>query len=44
MCKLHDQLQRGDHTIIIGEVVEARTDDSKMPLLYWKRGYRTVTT
>ena len=44
VCRLHDQLQRGDHTIIIGEVVEARTDDSKMPLLYWKRGYRTVTT
>jgi flavin reductase (DIM6/NTAB) family NADH-FMN oxidoreductase RutF len=43
VCRLHDQLERGDHTIVIGEVVQAVTDDTKTPLMYWKRAYRSLT-
>ena len=42
VCRLHELLPRGDHTIVIGEVVEASVDASRQPLLYWRRGYRSV--
>jgi flavin reductase (NADH) len=39
-CRLHHTLPQGDHTIIVGEVVEAVTREGPEPLLYWRRGYR----
>ncbi|MFT4624054.1 MAG: flavin reductase (DIM6/NTAB) family NADH-FMN oxidoreductase RutF [Myxococcota bacterium] len=42
VCRLHELLPRGDHTIVIGEVVEARHDPELEPLLYWKRSYRSI--
>ncbi len=36
-CRMHDRLPGGDHTILIGEVVTARTDDSRAPLLHYNR-------
>ncbi len=41
-CTLHALVPQGDHTIVIGEVVEAVSDPDKRPLLYWRRGYRSV--
>jgi flavin reductase (DIM6/NTAB) family NADH-FMN oxidoreductase RutF len=40
-CTLHDALPGGDHTIFVGEVVEARTRDGA-PLLYFRSGYREM--
>ncbi len=42
-CLVEQILETGDHTMIIGRVVEVKFDDSKSPLLYsrrkyWKRG------
>lgn len=40
-CRLHDALAGGDHTIFVGEVVEAETADRK-PLVYHRSGYRAL--
>ena len=40
-CRLHGQLPGGDHTIFIGEVVDAQTRDG-VPLLYFRSGYREM--
>jgi flavin reductase (DIM6/NTAB) family NADH-FMN oxidoreductase RutF len=40
-CSVYDQLPGGDHTIFIGEVVEARTTEG-FPLLYFRSGYREM--
>ena len=39
-CDLHDALVSGDHTIFVGEVVEAVSDPTRTPLIYCRRGYR----
>ncbi len=42
-CRLHDTILQGDHTIIVGEVTEARASGGEAPpLLYFRRGYRGV--
>lgn len=41
-CRVHSQLPGGDHTIFVGEVLEARTGDDGAPLLYWRSGYRKL--
>ena len=40
-CLLHSELPGGDHTIIVGAVVAARTFD-RTPLLYFGSQYRTM--
>jgi len=40
-CRLHDQLPGGDHTIFVGEVVDAQLADGA-PLVYYRSGYRTL--
>jgi flavin reductase (DIM6/NTAB) family NADH-FMN oxidoreductase RutF len=42
VCTLHAQIPEGDHTIVVGRVVEcyARTDGE--PLVYWRRAYRAI--
>src|SRR5581483_1884579 len=37
-CSLRDQLPGGDHSIFVGEVVEARPHEGT-PLLYYRSGY-----
>lgn len=40
-CRTHVQLPGGDHTIFVGEVVEA-TLGAGSPLLYFRRGYHEL--
>lgn len=44
VCSLHNSIEQGDHTIIIGEVVEAGSREDGEPLLYYRRAYRSVDT
>lgn len=39
-CDLHDAVVSGDHTIIVGRVIEAVSDGTREPLIYCRRGYR----
>jgi flavin reductase (NADH) len=41
-CALHDSLVQGDHTILVGRVEGVKTRPVE-PLLYYNRGYRTVS-
>ncbi len=41
-CELHSELAVGDHTILVGLVVEAVTHPDKSPLLYYRRAYRRL--
>jgi flavin reductase (DIM6/NTAB) family NADH-FMN oxidoreductase RutF len=41
-CELEEALQGGDHTIVIGRVVGATFNPEKLPLMYFRRGYRTL--
>ncbi|RMF11954.1 MAG: flavin reductase [Candidatus Dadabacteria bacterium] len=41
-CEVHELVEQGDHTILIGRVVEAGADDQRAPLIYYRRGYGTV--
>lgn len=40
-CRVHGQLPGGDHTIFVGEVVDAQTGDGA-PLVYYRSGYRDL--
>jgi flavin reductase (DIM6/NTAB) family NADH-FMN oxidoreductase RutF len=40
-CSLRDTLNGGDHTIFIGEVVDAEVREGA-PLLYYRRGYHEL--
>ena len=40
-CRVHAQLPGGDHTIFVGEVVDARTSDGD-PLVYYRSAYRDL--
>ena len=42
VCELHHLLPEGDHTVVIGRVVEAVSRPGHEPLLYFRRSYRTV--
>jgi flavin reductase (DIM6/NTAB) family NADH-FMN oxidoreductase RutF len=40
-CRVHDQLPGGDHSIFVGEVIEAGTSDGA-PLVYYGSGYHQL--
>ena len=40
-CRITDQLPGGDHTIFVGEVVDAQTSEGA-PLVYFRSGYREL--
>ena len=40
-CRVQEQLPGGDHTIFVGEVVDAQTADGA-PLVYYRSGYREL--
>jgi flavin reductase (DIM6/NTAB) family NADH-FMN oxidoreductase RutF len=42
-CQLHAQIPQGDHTLLIGMVDGVGGESGKKPLLYWSRGYRSVS-
>ena len=37
-CRMHDTVDGGDHTILIGEVLRARSNDAQ-PLLHFNRQF-----
>jgi flavin reductase (DIM6/NTAB) family NADH-FMN oxidoreductase RutF len=42
VCEKEIIYDGGDHSIIIGKVLSANTDESKSPLLYFNKGYHTI--
>lgn len=42
-CRVHDTLPGGDHTIFVGEVVDAQTRAEEPPLVYFRSGYRELS-
>ena len=40
-CRLTEKLEGGDHTIFVGEVVDAKTEEGE-PLIYYRSGYREI--
>ena len=40
-CRLHAVFDGGDHTIFVGEVIDASIDEGT-PLLYYRRGYHEL--
>ena len=40
-CRVHEQLPGGDHSIFVGEVVDAKTSDGA-PLVYFRSGYHQL--
>lgn len=42
-CRWHEAFGAGDHTIIIGQVVELDERAEAPPILYYNRDYRSVT-
>lgn len=40
VCDVHHAVEAGDHLVVIGRVIEAVSRPDKMPLLYFRRGYR----
>jgi len=41
-CKAWQVYEGGDHTILVGEVVSAKTFNSKRPLVYYSQQYTTT--
>ncbi|MFN0148792.1 MAG: flavin reductase family protein [Dehalococcoidia bacterium] len=41
-CELESLVPGGDHTIAIGRVVGAAFDPTRLPLIYYRRGYRKL--
>lgn len=41
-CELEIAVPGGDHTIMIGRVLGASSNPEKLPLLYFRRGYRQL--
>jgi flavin reductase ActVB len=41
-CREHTKVMAGDHTVLIGEVVEVETG-TKPPVVYFKRKFRSLT-
>jgi flavin reductase ActVB len=37
-CRVHERVEGGDHVILVGEVVQAASDDSE-PLLHYNRNF-----
>lgn len=42
-CRVTEQLPGGDHSIFVGEVVDAQVAGGQ-PLVYWRSAYRELTT
>ena len=42
-CELESAFPGGDHTIVVGKVVAATFNTEKLPLMYFRRAYRSLT-
>lgn len=42
VCSLHAMVAQGDHTIVIGRVVDSAVREHGEPLLYYNRGYHVL--
>ena len=42
VCEVHEAVAAGTHTLFIGRVLDAGTAGDATPLLYWRRGYRSI--
>lgn len=42
VCALHHQIPQGDHTIVVGRVIQAVAHPEREPLLYFQRGYHRL--
>lgn len=42
ICEVDEMLERGDHTLIIGRVVDASSTDAESALAYFRRQYHTI--
>jgi flavin reductase (DIM6/NTAB) family NADH-FMN oxidoreductase RutF len=40
-CRVTERLEGGDHTIFVGEVTDAQTEEGE-PLVYFRSGYREI--
>ena len=40
-CRVSKRFDAGDHRVLVGEAISARTHEGK-PLLYFRSGYRNV--
>ena len=43
-CKTFQTVEAGDHTILIGEVIDLQADTTKEPMLYHRRCFGSVPT
>lgn len=41
-CELEEAFPGGDHTIAVGKVVAAYFDPTRLPLMYFRRAYRSL--
>lgn len=42
-CEVHDAVEAGDHSIVIGRVIRLEERDTVPPILYYNRDYRSVS-
>lgn len=42
LCEVEEMLPRGDHTLVVGRVLEPESTDADKALAYFRRGYRTI--
>lgn len=42
VCEVDELLERGDHTLVIGRVVDASFTDAESALAYFRRQYHTI--
>jgi flavin reductase (DIM6/NTAB) family NADH-FMN oxidoreductase RutF len=42
-CRVHEQFAGGDHTIFVGEVLDAQTASDGAPLVYYRSAYREIS-
>lgn len=43
VCSNYKTYDGGDHTLFLGKVLKAHTNEDKAPLLYYNKGYRTLS-
>jgi flavin reductase (DIM6/NTAB) family NADH-FMN oxidoreductase RutF len=44
VCRVHQEVEAGDHWVFIGEAVEAGIQEGHPPLLYHQRGFASLAT
>jgi flavin reductase (DIM6/NTAB) family NADH-FMN oxidoreductase RutF len=42
VCEVDEMLVRGDHTVVVGRIVEASASDAESALAYFRRNYHTI--